>query len=192
MSSRLVPLRVRRLLDVGRLLVAELDPGVVLDRILAAAREATGARYAAIGILDERQTELEQFLTLGLDEQTRQAIGELPHGRGVLGILISEPRPLRRADVSEHPASYGFPAGHPVMRGFLDDGETMPAGLQKAFHGSFFASLPGDNAAWVLLGLVEALVVVLLAVSLLRGSSCPSVASRCSWPGSASPCWPSG
>jgi len=119
MSSRLDPLRVRRLLDVGRLLVSELDPGVVLDQILIAAREATGARYAAIGILDERRTELEQFLTLGLDEQTRLAIGELPHGRGVLGSLISQPRALRLADVSEHPASYGFPVGHPVMRGFL-------------------------------------------------------------------------
>jgi signal transduction histidine kinase len=110
---------IRRLLDVGRAVVSELDVAVVLDRVLQAGREATGARYAALGILNEQRTELEQFLTSGLDDETHRAIGDLPRGRGVLGTLIEHPQSLRVADVSQHPSSYGFPAGHPVMRSFL-------------------------------------------------------------------------
>ena len=91
----------------------------MLDRVLQTAREVTGARYAALGILNEQRTELEQFLTSGVDEQTQRAIGDLPRGRGVLGALIEHPQPLRLADVGQHPSSYGFPAGHPVMRSFL-------------------------------------------------------------------------
>ena len=110
---------IRRLLEVGRTLVTELDIAVLLDRVLETAREVTGARYAALGILNDRRTELAQFLTSGIDAETRQAIGELPRGRGVLGVLIEHPQSLRCADVGEHPRSYGFPTGHPVMRGFL-------------------------------------------------------------------------
>ena len=110
---------IRRLLEVGRALMTELDLGVVLDRVLQTAREITGARYAALGILNDERTELEQFLTSGVDEETRRAIGDLPRGRGVLGALIEHPQPLRLADVGQHPSSYGFPAGHPVMRSFL-------------------------------------------------------------------------
>ncbi|HTA33057.1 MAG TPA: GAF domain-containing sensor histidine kinase [Solirubrobacteraceae bacterium] len=110
---------IRRLLDVGRELVTELDLGIVLDRVLQTAREITGAHYAALGILNEQRSELEQFLTSGVDEQTKRSIGDLPRGRGVLGALIENPQPLRLADVGQHPSSYGFPAGHPVMRSFL-------------------------------------------------------------------------
>jgi signal transduction histidine kinase len=99
--------------------MTELDLSVVLDRLLLAAREITGARYAALGILNERRSELEQFLTSGVDQATHRAIGDLPRGRGVLGELIEHPQPLRLADVGEHPSSYGFPAGHPPMRSFL-------------------------------------------------------------------------
>jgi signal transduction histidine kinase len=108
-----------RLLEVGRTLVTELDLGRVLDRVLETAREITGARYAAVGILNEQRSELEQFLTSGVDEDARSAIGDLPRGRGVLGVLIEHPEPLRLSDVSAHPRSYGFPAGHPVMHSFL-------------------------------------------------------------------------
>jgi signal transduction histidine kinase len=110
---------IRRLLDVGRGLTTELDTEVVLDRVLETARDVTDARYAALGILNEQHTELEQFLTSGVDEQTHRAIGDLPRGRGVLGALIEHPQPLRLSDVGQHPSSYGFPAGHPVMRSFL-------------------------------------------------------------------------
>jgi signal transduction protein with GAF and PtsI domain len=101
--------RTRRLLQVGRTLVSEHGTEAVLDRILHEARDITGARYAALGVLDERRTELERFLTLGLDDATHRAIGDLPRGRGVLGVLIEDPRPLRLAEVGDHPHSYGFP-----------------------------------------------------------------------------------
>src|SRR2546429_11998 len=99
---------LRRLLDVGRALVSELDPEAVLDRILEEARAITGARYVALGVLDERRSELERFLTSGVDAATHRAIGDLPRGRGVLGVLIEEPHPLRLADVGRHPQSFGF------------------------------------------------------------------------------------
>ena len=111
--------RLRRLVDVGRSLVTELDPEALLQRLLEVARELTGARYAAIGVLDESRETLERFVTTGVDEETHRAIGDLPRGRGVLGVLISDPRPLRLADVSAHPQSYGFPLAHPEMTTFL-------------------------------------------------------------------------
>jgi signal transduction histidine kinase len=111
--------KLRRLLDVGRALMSELDTEAVLERILDEARAITGARYVALGVLDEQRNELERFLTSGVDEATHRAIGDLPRGRGVLGVLIDEPRPLRLADVGRHPQSFGFPAGHPAMKSFL-------------------------------------------------------------------------
>lgn len=111
--------RIRRLLDVGTSVVAELDMETVLHKVLEEARSITGARYAALGVLDEHRDGLERFLTAGVDAETHRAIGDLPRGRGVLGVLIEIPRPLRLADVGKHPQSYGFPAGHPVMRSFL-------------------------------------------------------------------------
>jgi signal transduction histidine kinase len=119
MTEHTEELWIRRLLDVGRVVVTELDLKAVLDRVLRAAREVTGARYAALGILNEQRTELEQFLTSGVDDETHRLIGDLPRGRGVLGALIEHPQSLRVADVAQHPSSYGFPAGHPVMRSFL-------------------------------------------------------------------------
>ena len=111
--------RLRRLIDVGRSLVSELDPETVLHELLSVARELTGARYAALGILDENREGLERFIYLGIDEETRALIGDLPRGHGVLGLLIEDPKPLRLKKVGEHPRSYGFPAGHPPMNNFL-------------------------------------------------------------------------
>jgi signal transduction histidine kinase len=110
---------LRRLMNVGRRLVAELDPEVVLERLLEEARNATGARYAALGVLNEDRTELGRFLHLGVDDETARAIGSLPRGRGVLGVLIETPEPLRLAEVGSHEQSFGFPVGHPEMRSFL-------------------------------------------------------------------------
>lgn len=118
-SSALDEPRLRELIEVGRRLVVELDPEAVFRQVLGVARELTGARYAAIGVLDEDRHELERFITHGIDEAQRRAIGSLPRGRGVLGLLIERPRPLRLADVGAHPRSYGFPPGHPPMRTFL-------------------------------------------------------------------------
>jgi signal transduction histidine kinase len=111
--------RIRRLLDVGRVLMRELEPDALLDRLLETALDLTGAQYAALGILNESRTGLDQFLAIGIDAETRRAIGALPRGRGVLGALIEDPRPLRLSDVRRHPRSYGFPEGHPAMRSFL-------------------------------------------------------------------------
>ncbi|HUO70531.1 MAG TPA: GAF domain-containing protein [Solirubrobacteraceae bacterium] len=110
---------VRGVVGVVRAVLDELDLDVVLGRVLAAARDLTGARYAALGVLDESRTELGRFLALGVDEQTQRDIGSLPRGRGVLGEVIRHPVPLRLDDVASHPQSYGFPSGHPKMRSFL-------------------------------------------------------------------------
>ncbi len=118
-ASTLEPARLRRLIEVGRGLLSELRLEQVLDILLDTARELTGARYAAIGILDETRTELARFVARGIDADTRGRIGPLPRGRGVLGVLIEDPRPLRLSDVSDHPKSYGFPSGHPPMSSFL-------------------------------------------------------------------------
>ena len=111
--------RLRLLIEVGRGLVSKLELETVLNRVIEVGRELTGARYAALGILDEDRQELERFLTLGIDEEARQAIGDLPRGHGVLGEVIRDPRPLRLDNVGDHPRSYGFPAAHPLMRTFL-------------------------------------------------------------------------
>ena len=111
--------RLARLIDAGRGLLSELDLETVLDRLLRTAADLTGARYVALGVLDEGRRELSRFLTRGIDEETHRAIGDLPRGRGILGVLIDDPRPLRLDDVGDHPRSYGFPPGHPPMRSFL-------------------------------------------------------------------------
>src|SRR6188508_1431916 len=90
-----------------------------LARLIDAAADLTGARYVALGVLDDERQELARFLTRGVDEATHRAIGDLPRGRGILGVLINDPRPLRLTDIGDHPRSYGFPPGHPPMRTFL-------------------------------------------------------------------------
>ncbi len=121
-----------RVLGVARSVLEDLDVEVVLKRALAAARDVTGARYAALGVLDASRTQLGRFLTLGIDEATRTLIGPLPTGRGVLGELIRNPAPLRIADVGSHPISYGFPVGHPPMSSFL--GVPISVGGQTYGH----------------------------------------------------------
>jgi signal transduction histidine kinase len=110
--------RLRGLLRANALVAGELSLPVVLRQIVAAARDLVGARYAALGVLG-RDGELEQFVHAGMDEELIARIGELPKGRGILGLLIRQPVPLRLADLSGHPASAGFPPGHPPMTGFL-------------------------------------------------------------------------
>jgi two-component system, NarL family, sensor histidine kinase DevS len=111
--------RLRQLIDVGRRLVAEFNPEIIFGRVLEVACELTGARYAALGVLDDDRLTLERFITHGIEEKTRREIGDLPRGRGVLGLLIEQPQPLRLTNVGDHPRSYGFPPGHPPMTGFL-------------------------------------------------------------------------
>ena len=114
--------------------MAELDLETLLEQILEAAQELTGAEYAALGILDERRQGLERFITRGVDDATRTAIGDLPRGRGILGELIVHPVPLRLADVGEHPRSYGFPPGHPPMTSFLG----VPVQIRGEAYGNLY------------------------------------------------------
>jgi GAF domain-containing protein len=111
--------RLRQLIAVGPALVSELDLDVLLNRLLQTACSVTAARYAALGVLDKQRRELERFVTYGLTEQQERAIGDRPRGRGVLGVLIRDPRPLRLADVTADARSSGFPPGHPPMCSFL-------------------------------------------------------------------------
>jgi signal transduction histidine kinase len=118
-TPRLDENRLRVLIEASRAVVAERELEAVFDRLLQAARHVTGARYAALGVLDEDRKRLADFITVGIDEDRRHEIGDLPRGRGVLGLLISAPAPLRLTDVGSHPRSYGFPQGHPPMHSFL-------------------------------------------------------------------------
>jgi signal transduction histidine kinase len=116
---RLTDERLEQLLEVCRSIVSELDLETLLSRVLDAARDLTGAKYAALGIMNTDKTGLERFLNSGIDAETRHQIGPLPRGRGVLGELIRNPHPLRLPDVGAHARSYGFPPNHPEMRSFL-------------------------------------------------------------------------
>ena len=132
--------QLRRLLEVGRALVAELDVEAVLRRILETARDLTRARYAALGILDSRKEELERFVFVGINEETRRLIGPLPRGHGVLGELIRDPRPLRLPDVTQHERSYGFPPGHPPMKTFLG----VPISIRGEAWGNLYLTDKAD------------------------------------------------
>ncbi len=110
--------RLRGLLRANALVASDLRLPVVLRHIVTAARELLGARYAALGVLD-REGGLEQFVHAGMDDALVGKVGGLPQGRGILGLLISEPVPIRLTDLAAHPASSGFPPGHPPMTSFV-------------------------------------------------------------------------
>ncbi|MGZ4269688.1 MAG: sensor histidine kinase [Solirubrobacteraceae bacterium] len=141
LTKQLDAARLARLIEVGRSLLSELDLDVVLDQVLETARELTGARYAALGILDDERRELSQFIARGLDEETRSAIGDLPRGRGILGVLIDDPQPLRLSNVGGHPRSYGFPPGHPPMRSFLG----VPITIRGQAWGNLYLTEKADG-----------------------------------------------
>jgi transcriptional regulator with GAF, ATPase, and Fis domain len=126
--------RLQRLIEAGRALVSELHPEVLLERLLEVAAEMTDAEYVALGILDPTKTNLENFITHGVDPETQRRIGDLPRGRGVLGLLITDPNPIRLSNVNAHPESYGFPPGHPVMRTFLG----VPVRIRGEVYGNLY------------------------------------------------------
>jgi GAF domain-containing protein len=115
--------RTSRLLDAVVALSADLSLPNVLKRIVEAAAAVSGAQYAALGVLGAGQSDLEhglvEFVTTGIDAKGIRAIGRVPQGIGVLGLLITDPRPRRIADIAAHPASTGFPLHHPTMKSFL-------------------------------------------------------------------------
>lgn len=110
--------RVHRLLDAVVSVGSNLALPVVLDRIVRAACELVNARYGALGVIGPERT-LVEFRNVGVSDEDRTAIGHLPTGKGILGLLINDPAPIRLHDVAEHPASFGFPPNHPPMRSFL-------------------------------------------------------------------------
>jgi two-component system, NarL family, sensor histidine kinase DevS len=112
------PDRKDALLEAGLALASELSLPIVLQRIVDVAAQVTDARYGALGVIGEGNR-LVEFVTTGLSARQRQAIGELPTGRGVLGLLIKEPHPVRIRNIGDHPQSVGFPVNHPAMRSFL-------------------------------------------------------------------------
>jgi two-component system, NarL family, sensor histidine kinase DevS len=126
--------RLRKLLDAGIALSSELSLDTLLQRLVETAAELTGARYAALGVIDKSGQALERFLTTGIDPETHAAIGELPRGRGVLGVLIREARPLRLHDLADDPRSVGFPRNHPPMSTFLG----VPILLRGVAYGNLY------------------------------------------------------
>ena len=111
--------RLSALVDAGLALAGEVELDALLQRIADLSREVLDARYGAVGVLGETENELAQFVFSGIDKETADRIGDLPIGRGVLGALIDEGRPLRLREISDHPRSYGFPDNHPPMNSFL-------------------------------------------------------------------------
>ncbi len=109
---------VGRLLDAMLAVAGNLSLPAVLRRIVESACTLAGARYGALGVLGEDEP-LAEFVAVGVDDSTVRAIGHTPEGKGILGLLILDPRPLRLADLTRHPDAAGFPAGHPAMRSFL-------------------------------------------------------------------------
>lgn len=128
------PEKLRRLLAAVLMITADIELPVLLRHLVEEARSLAGARYGALGVLDESRTSLEQFLTVGLTDAERDAIGHLPVGRGVLGLLITEPSPLRLADLARHPEGSGFPAGHPPMTSFLG----VPVRVRDEIYGNLY------------------------------------------------------
>jgi signal transduction histidine kinase len=126
--------RLRVLLDAGVALTSELSLDSLLQKLVETAASLTGARYAALGVIDENGVGLERFLTTGVDAETHEAIGDLPRGRGILGVLIREARPLRLHDIAADPRSVGFPPDHPPMETFLG----VPVMLRGVAFGNLY------------------------------------------------------
>jgi signal transduction histidine kinase len=149
------PAQLRRVLEATLLLEADLELPVLLRHVIEEACSMTGARFGAIGVLNDERTELVEFITVGLTREEEERIGPRPTGRGVLGLLISDPRTLRLPDLGAHADSFGFPPNHPPMRSFLG----MPLKVRDAVYGNLYltekqgwSEFTADDAA-----LVEAL-----------------------------------
>ncbi|WP_432476213.1 GAF domain-containing protein [Nocardioides sp. GXQ0305] len=130
----------RALLDAVMAVGSDLDLHHVLDRIVRSACTLTGAAYGALGVLGAGP-ELADFVHHGIGAPLRRQIGDLPRGRGILGVLVDDPRPLRLADLHEHPASVGFPAHHPPMTTFLG----VPVRVRGTVFGNLYLTEKSDG-----------------------------------------------
>jgi signal transduction histidine kinase len=137
------PRQLRRLLDAVVSIGSELDLSESLRRIVEVATDLVDASYGALGVLDESGTRLAEFIAVGINEEQRAAIGHLPEGHGILGVLIVDPKPLRLPDLTRHPDSFGFPPHHPPMRSFLG---TPILVRGKVFGNLYLCDKEGDEA----------------------------------------------
>jgi len=126
--------RWRSLVDAGIAVTSELSLDAVLQRIVETSAELTGAKYAALGVIDRSGRALERFLTTGIDAETHERIGELPHGRGILGVLIHDAHTLRLHDLTADPRAVGFPPHHPLIQSFLG----VPIVLRGVAYGNLY------------------------------------------------------
>ena len=126
--------RLRVLVDAGIALSSELSLDALLQQLVETAAQLTGARYAALGVIDSTGQGLERFLTTGIDPETHAAIGDLPRGRGILGVLIRDAKPLRLHELGDDPRSVGFPDHHPPMKSFLG----VPILLRGVAYGNLY------------------------------------------------------
>jgi signal transduction histidine kinase len=151
------PIKLRRVLEATLLLESDLELPSLLRHVVEEARSMTGARYAALGVLNATRTALDEFITAGLQPEEEERIGDRPTGRGVLGLMIIDPRPLRLELLGTHPDSSGFPPGHPPMSSFLG----VPIKVRDEVYGNLYLTdktgasnfTPDDEA------LVEALAL---------------------------------
>ena len=134
--------RLRALVRAGIALSSERSLDELLNRLVETAATLTGARYAALGVLDSSGGQLERFITTGIDEERVKAIGDLPRGRGILGVLIHDAAPLRLHDLGDDPRSVGFPANHPPMRSFLG----VPVMLRGVAYGNLYLTEKNGGA----------------------------------------------
>ena len=159
------PIKLRRVLEATLLLEANLDLADLLNHIVGEARSLANARYGALGVLDEKGTSTADFLTSGLpaEVETRMLRGLLPTGKGVLGVLIKDPRPIRIAVLGDHPMSTGFPPGHPPMTSFLG----APIRVRDRVYGNLYLTdkigadefTPDDEAVIEALALAAGIAV---------------------------------
>ncbi|GAA4346451.1 sensor histidine kinase [Angustibacter luteus] len=124
------------LLDAVVAVSSDLDLAQVLSRIVRSACELVDATYGALGVIAPEGERLVEFITHGLSADERSLIGDPPHGRGVLGLLIEDPRPRRMKDIMSHPDSYGFPPNHPPMHSFLG----APISIRGEVYGNLYMS----------------------------------------------------
>jgi signal transduction histidine kinase len=143
MSRLDLPDNARTLLDAVVAISSDLDMHTVLDRIVVAACRLTGARYGALGVIGNDRM-LVDFITHGVTAQEHAAIGELPRGHGILGLLIEHPVPLRLEHLQQHPRSYGFPENHPPMESFLG----VPVRIRGTVFGNLYLTEKADGASF--------------------------------------------
>ena len=151
--------QARRLLDAVVGVASDLSLPDVLRRIVDSATRLAGARYGALGVLDEGGGELSAFIVSGLDAEAQRRIGNHPTGKGVLGLLIAQPEPVRLPDIRLHPNSYGFPPNHPPMHSFLG----VPVRVGGAVFGNLYLAEKVDAAEFT--GGDEQVVVALAAAA---------------------------